>query len=340
MADLPPIHNSAPRPETGPVGDGAISPAESPTSTQQRVSRGRSLLVWSLRWAILGFATGGAWGLGLVAAQLFPASNPSPPLQEVVLRRSHRTLQKLRRLPEWWAGEPRRATIGAAPLPALPDPVAPVSRPITLTEAQQEQVSAELAAVQEDLQSLRDRTSALETQLGLPTLSLPVEDRLQTLENRLTPPGAIAADPEAPTANPAPDTSAESRTTPPPADPPDPLFQPEAYRVTLPSDVLFSPGEAVLQTNAQPLLDNILLDVGRYPGATILVGSYSDGSTGTEPGTSMSFQQAIAVQRYLAQRLGDQDYHWVTVGYGAYSNLGATGGSQLSRRVAIAIIPR
>jgi outer membrane protein OmpA-like peptidoglycan-associated protein len=208
---------------------------------------------------------------------------------------------------------------------------APTTRPIALTDAQREQVSVELNAMQEDLQRLRDRASAVERQLGLPNIEIAIEERLDNAENRLSPPT------EAPTSAPASETTAPV-LQPAAGDVPDPLFQVNAYRVTLPSDVLFTPGEAVLQANAQPLLDNILQDIGRYPDATIIVGSYTDTPLPDSTPTELSYQQALAVQRYLSQRLGDTDAHWVSVGYGN-SNIGSTGGVQLSRRITIAIVP-
>ena len=121
-------------------------------------------------------------------------------------------------------------------------------------------------------------------------------------------------------------------------EPVDPLFQVNAYRVTLPSDVLFVPGQATLQPNAQPLLNNILPDVARYPDSTVVVGSYTDIETEGATPTDLSYQQAIAVQQYLAQSLGDETVHWVPVGYGN-SAIGSTGGVQLSRRITLAIVP-
>ncbi|MEM9502682.1 MAG: hypothetical protein AAGA01_01850, partial [Cyanobacteria bacterium P01_E01_bin.43] len=83
---------------------------------------------------------------------------------------------------------------------------------------------------------------------------------------------------------------------------------------------------------------SILQDVGRYPEATIIVGSYTDTETEDSTATELSYQQALAVQRYLSQRLGENTIHWVPVGYGN-STIGSTGGLQLSRRVTIAIVP-
>ena len=338
MTELPPFSNPPPdNPELAPIGDALPPPTESShkdpgTGRWQGV---RSLFAWIFRWALLGVGVGGVWFLGVLVAQFFPAPSPTPPLQEVVTRRTNRFIQKVRRLPSWWAGDTfrPRAPTALPRLPVEPTTPAPTTRPITLSETDREQVEIELAAIQEDLQRLRDRTSAVETQLGLPSLERPLEDRLGGVENRLSPPTETAQGAEI-----APSTASETASDTPSAPPSDPLFQVEAYRVTLPGDVLFSPGQATLQTNAQPLLDSFLLDVGRYQGATILVGSYTDLQSGEGTAAELSYQQAIAVQQYLSQRLGNDSYHWVTVGYGNTS-VGVTGSAPLSRRVTIAIVP-
>jgi len=339
MTELPPFNNPPPRPQYRPLEEPAPNPAAPAPVAEETVEpsqgdrwRGvQSLLAWVLRWALLGAGVGGAWLFGVLVAQFFPAPNPDPPLQEVVARKSSRFFQKIGSLPEWWAGD--SPTPGVAPPPAAIEsaPAAPAqpTRPITLTDAQREQVTVEIEAIEREMQSLRDRASAVERQLGLPNLEIPLEDRIENAANRLSPP--TAAPPPEPTAT-------EPALQPASGEAPDPLFQVNAYRVTLPSDVLFTPGEAILQTNAQPLLDNILQDIGRYPDATIVVGSYTDMDIpGTNP-TELSYQQAIAIQRYLSQRLGNESIHWVTVGYGN-SNIGSTGSVQLSRRITIAIVP-
>ncbi|MEM9007622.1 MAG: OmpA family protein [Cyanobacteria bacterium P01_F01_bin.86] len=332
MAELPPFENSPSRPEAVPIGD-TLSFRVEPTEPRQtdRWRGTRILFAWLFRCALLGVGVGGAWFLGMLVAEFLPSSATAPPLQEVVVRRTNRVVQKVRRLPAWWRGDALRPSIApAVPRPATEtSPPAPAVRPITLSALEREQVAVELEAIQADLQQLRDRASAVETQLGLPDLDRSLAERLKSAENRLSPPTEGSQAPVAP-------TTASPPTTP--ETPPDPLFQVEAYRVTLPSDILFDPGESILQPNSQSLLDSILQDVGQYPGATILVGCYSDIQVGNSTATDLSYQQAIAIQRYLAQRLGNDTYHWVAVGYGNTS-LGTVGSTQLGRRVTIAIVP-
>ncbi len=337
MTELPPFNSPPPRPGTPPV-ESAVPEVSSPTAPTvleppepSRWQGMRSLSAWILRWALLGVGVGGAWCFGMLVAQFFPASNPEPPLVEVVTRRTSRFFQKVGSLPTWWAGE--TATSPAALPPSTTTGTAtttPVPRPISLSEDQREQVSVELDAITNNLQTLRDRTSAVERQLALPDADLPLEERLDNAANRLNPPTAAAP------AN--PQNANTSVLQPATGEPPDPLFQVNAYRVTLPSDVLFVPGQATLQPNAPTLLDSILPDVARYPDSTVVVGSYTDVETEGATPTDLSYQQAIAVQQYLAQRLGDDTVHWVPVGYGN-STLGSTGTVQLSRRITIAIVP-
>lgn len=332
MPELPPFNNPPPEAtDVAPVGNTLPSQMDL-HSERDRLQGVRTVMAWLLRWILLGVGVSGTWWLGVVVAQFFPAPNPAPPFQEIVVRRTHRFVQKVRRLPGWWAGNSYPAT-GAANIPRpQPEPTTAtaVTRPIVLPEEQREQITVELAAIQIDLQQIRDRTSAVETQLGITASELPLEERLVGVANRLSPPTAAPSTP----AEATPETSIVATSTPAP----DPLFQVDAYRVTLPSDVLFAPQAAILEANAQPLLDSILLDVGRYPGATILVSSYSDSATEENTPTDLSYKQARSVQQYLSQRLGDQNYHWVVVGYGN-STLGAVGTTQLSRRVSIAIVP-
>ncbi|MGF1458994.1 MAG: OmpA family protein [Leptolyngbyaceae cyanobacterium] len=332
MTDLPPFNTPPPRPGVPPPGPAAPEPSVSEARPPEPPRRGqplRTVSLWGLRWALLGVGIGGAWLLGVLVAQFFPATNPEPPLQEIVSRKTSRFWQKLVRLPEWWAGDAPLPVTG--PSPAVDPPPATTSSPppIALTEAQREQVDVELEAIAADLQGLRDRASAVERQLGLPNIDRPLADRVDDARDRLSPPTA--------TALPAPDPT-PSALQPATGEVRDPLFQVSTDRVTLPSDILFAPAGSALQPDAQPLLESLLPELSRYPNATIVVGSYTDIATEQTTPTELSYQQAIAVQQYLSQRLGEDSVHWVTVGYGN-SNIGSTGGVQLSRRVTITIAP-
>lgn len=345
MPELPPFHNPPPRsdgvPEEAsdqPSASATPAPPVAAPDKPDRWRRPRSLIAWLIRWALLGGGVCGAWLVGVLVAQFAPASDPAPPVQEILVRRTQQVVQKVRRFPAWWSGDDRRPGGSAAVLPGSLPETAPslVAPPPDLSADQRDQVMAELEALQTEVQQLRDRTSALEQQLEIPPLEQSLERRLGTVANRLNPP-EIAAQP-------TPETPSEGTPDPPESAPatgrpaPDPLFEIDAYRVTLPSDVLFVPGDGALQANAEPLLDSILLDIGQYPGATILVSSHTDIEADEMTPTELSYQQALAVQRYLSQRLGETPYHWVTVGYGT-TELGGPGGRPLNRRLAIAIVP-
>jgi outer membrane protein OmpA-like peptidoglycan-associated protein len=333
MADLPEFTNTTPPPpDSAPVG-GKLRNSKPPAATG-RWQGPKVLLVWALRWAGLGVGVSAAWLVGMVMGQFFPGQATEPPLQELVVRRTQRVSQKLGRLPQWWVGDELRPATPAAPVLSEPAPEVAAPRPVNLTPEQREQITTELEAIQGDLQRLRDRASALEVQLGLPTLSEPLATRLATVSSRLSPETDVPVNPVAPLSP----TAEDATVSPAPAIPIHPLLQVDAYRVTLPSDLLFTGGEAILQPTATQLLDSILADVGRYPGATILVGSYSDRGSDSEAVVALSFQQAIAVQRYLSERLGEDQYHWLTVGYGN-SGLGNPSTTPLTRRIAIAIVP-
>ncbi|NJN22510.1 MAG: hypothetical protein HC812_16680, partial [Leptolyngbya sp. RL_3_1] len=155
-------------------------------------------MIWVGRWLLLGTGVTAAWLLGLLVAQFFPAQNANPPLQEIVLRQGQRHSQKLRRLPQWWAGDGFGNPNSPTTAPLVRDPISPSTapRPIALSDPQREQITVELGAIQADLQRLRDRTSALETQLGLLSPSEPVEQRLETVASRLNPPTDPVAEAE------------------------------------------------------------------------------------------------------------------------------------------------
>jgi outer membrane protein OmpA-like peptidoglycan-associated protein len=335
MAELPPFDNSLPPLETVAVPSDSTTSAVPPQVKQTpkgKLPLAKGLMIWVWRWLLLGTGVSAAWILGLLTAQFFPAPNTNPPLQEIVLRQGQRHSQKLRRLPQWWSGESFGDSDSQTTVPLVRDPISPSTapRPIALSDPQREQITVELGAIQADLQRLRDRTSALETQLGLLSPSEPVEQRLETVANRLDPP----TDPVADTNGASPPAAAAPNPTPT-----NPLFEVEAYRVTLPGDLLFAPGETILQSTAQQWLETILSDVGRYPGATILVGSHSDAEPNEDQIVDVSFQQAMAVQRYLTERLGEEQYHWVAVGYGD-SALSERRSDQPQSWVTIAIVPQ
>ncbi|HEY9735636.1 MAG TPA: OmpA family protein, partial [Trichocoleus sp.] len=268
-------------------------------------------------------------------AQLLPSANPQdPPLVEVALRHSSRLGRKIQQLPQWWSEDltspvaaPTTLTADGAPVPS-PAPAAPALDP-----AQQEAIESELSALETELGALDNRLADLEVKLNQPVSDAPLEIRVRQLSRSLSPEAPAAP------ANASPAPSAPAAAAPAAADP-NPLFQLARDRVTLPSALLFSPQQAILTPNAERLLDTLISDLARYPGATLVVGSYSDGQS-PDADRDLSFRQALAVQQYLASRLGD-GYRWVPVGYGQSRPL-VSGSSEADRlrnqRIEIAIVP-
>ncbi|WP_190482420.1 OmpA family protein [Pseudanabaena sp. FACHB-2040] len=303
--------------------------------------------LWTLtvRLALLGVGVSLGWLAGVLAAQLLPSPNLSePPFQEVAMRHSSRVVRKVRQLPQWWTEDlTLTSAIATSPLPdvASPPPAQTAPPPATpnLDAVEQEAIASELSALGTELGALDNRLADLETKLGEPVSDAPLESRLQRLNRSL--PGTAAPDPaanspEAPTAG---DSAAPAGVPTPDIDP---LFQLARDRVTLPSSLLFMPGQAILTPSAERILDTLLADLSRYPGATLVVGSHSDSSGSAEDYRDLTFRQALAVQQYLESRMGE-GYRWVPVGYGQTRPLIAgtsQAEQQRNQRIEIAIVPR
>ncbi len=89
-----------------------------------------------------------------------------------------------------------------------------------------------------------------------------------------------------------------------------------ALRITLPSDVLFEDRSSALVSGNQPIFDNVVQEIQRYPGATVQVAAYSDRAATVARNRQTAFEQAQVVQQSLASDLAEDLYHWVTIGYG------------------------
>jgi outer membrane protein OmpA-like peptidoglycan-associated protein len=111
--------------------------------------------------------------------------------------------------------------------------------------------------------------------------------------------------------------------------------------VTLPSDVLFDATQTNFSANSSMILDSLIGDLQRYPGAAIRVSAYVDEQGSEEADRARSFGQAKAVKQYLASKLGE-DYQWVAIAYGhsrPIAGNGSPGDRQRNRRIEIAIDP-
>jgi OmpA-OmpF porin, OOP family len=111
--------------------------------------------------------------------------------------------------------------------------------------------------------------------------------------------------------------------------------------VTLPSDVLFDASQTNFSQTSSIVLDSLIGDLQRYPGATIRVAAYVDEQGGLEADRARSFGQAKAVKQYLASKLGE-NYQWVAIAYGHSRPIAGNGtplDRQRNRRIEIAIDP-
>ncbi|NJR40465.1 MAG: OmpA family protein [Leptolyngbyaceae cyanobacterium CSU_1_4] len=124
----------------------------------------------------------------------------------------------------------------------------------------------------------------------------------------------------------------------------------KALMVTLPSDTLFDATQASLRPESLPILDSLISDLQRYPGATVRVSAHVDEQGAVEADRSRSFEQAKVVKQYLSSKL-DDTYQWVAIGYGHSRPLaansaqgnplpGSQGDRQRNRRIEIAIEPQ
>lgn len=320
----------------------------SAAQTAPATGRVRSLLTFIFRLLLLGVSTSGAWLAGVaVAKYYYPAQSPAPPLQEIVLRRSSHFIRRIQRLSELWNQsslspknlDPSFSSTESAPPPSQivvsnPNPVR------SLTAAEQQQVEQTLALLETELQDLSDRTTKLETQLGQPPSNSSLASRLQTLNRQISFQTAPAATGEA--ANtaaepfPIPARSAPDSTTGNIAAAVAPL------KVTLPSDLLFEDNQESLKAEAKSILDSIIPDLVKYPGAAILIGCHTDNQTEANISRELTFQQAIAIERRLAQILG-HTYHFVPIGYGQTQPLASNNTAtdrQRNRRIEIIIDSR
>lgn len=247
------------------------------------------LAVLLSRLLLLGIGGGLGWFVGAVAATSYPNPNPEMPL----------TLKILERLKTGTQPASGAATSASPPNIWAADGGGSVSN-----GAQIEQLMAEVQQLQGEMQALRDRTQALETALGSPRPTEPLETRLLAIAQQLqaapqtgTPPLANGT-----TNQPSADSQPES--------------QAEVLKVTLPSDMLFEENESTLSSGANVILEKVYTDLRSYPKATINVAVHTDNTGQPEDSRELSFQRAKALEQYLASALGKQ-YRVVVIGYGA-----------------------
>jgi outer membrane protein OmpA-like peptidoglycan-associated protein len=113
----------------------------------------------------------------------------------------------------------------------------------------------------------------------------------------------------------------------------------QALMVTLPSDALFDASQTSLRPEISVILDTVLGDLQRYPGATIQVAAHVDQKGTADADRALTFTQAKAVQLYLSSKLPNAK--WTAIGYGHSRPLssGGSGDKQRNRRVEITLNP-
>lgn len=182
----------------------------------------------------------------------------------------------------------------------------------------QEQATTVITPVQEvqqlrqQVERLSDRTTLLESQLGL----RPSQNALEVRLKRLSQSATII-----------PNVTHESvQASPLPG---------QKLKITLPTDLLFG-RDRQLSPDGVLILDAILADLSQHEGATIRVAGHLDTESSPQANREVSFQMAQTVEQYLASTLAGQ-YRWIAVGYGQASPLVVTPGTQRNRRLEIAV---
>jgi len=319
--------------------------------------------LWTLvvRMLILGMSIGIGWIAGLLVAQVWPSRNPNPPIQERVMRQTSQVVRKVRQLPQWWQGSDPAIVPG---IDTVQDPNAATAQPATPGETTPtpSPLTQEVVTLQQELASLETRLAELEQQTGQPGTG-DLSERLQQVAQQVSadpdladPPSpeatedaATVADEEAEIRSGDGEETATEATQPvndglgrraavPYPEPPFPLV---SDRIGLPSALLFEPGSSLLTPTGKQLLDAIVPDLRRFGAVTFLVGSHTDGDLSAEEARTLTFQQSLAVQAYLAAQLEDTNSRWLTVGYGKTrpTSVGDAPGTEArNQRIEIGII--
>jgi len=223
----------------------------------------RLLLVVIFRLLLLGVGGSLSFISGVAIAHFFPAKNPQMPLVEKALRRSlTQTIADLKRQYTNTSG-----------------PVTP------LTPLQRQNLQAQLTQLQSQLQNLRDRTAALETEIMGSSSKLNIEARLEIVSEQLDP-----------------NNSGWDR-------------RPPTFMVTLPSDILFPGDQTTLNPNQQAILDSIISEISSDKGSTVRIAAHTDNVGDAQDNLLLSLQRAQVVKQYLVAAKGDK-YRWIAIGYG------------------------
>ena len=263
---------------------------------------------------------------GIAIAQFQPApKTQDPPLVEKVTRSTRSLWSELQRMPE---------TLGLAPIKISPSPSAGAASPAVsaatppLSEIDKQKLQVQLTQLQSELAKLKSQPALSEGDRAKQAAS--IQEQIRIIQQQLSPTAPVSDAPIVP-----PTTSKVSGN--------------DTMLVTLPTDSLFAQGQTSLQSGAGAILDSILIDLQRYPGATIRISAHTDiqDTQGKAPNSESSdrahtFEQATAIEQYLAGKLGDK-YHWTVAGYGHSQPLVDNSNDvnrQRNRRIEIAIEPQ
>ncbi|MGB3294520.1 MAG: OmpA family protein [Phormidesmis sp.] len=272
--------------------------------------------------AALGGSLMAAWLLGILIAQILPGSFDKPPLQEAVLRKSSRVASRLWHFRQLWQFPTEEIRVEAIPLPES----GPVLAPVELSPMERQPLIDELNSIETEIITLDRRLQTLEKQLGKPPYQgADIDSRVNSLRIAIDPPvrPEVAADYE-----------------PVPSDPTESLLTVAKLKITLPSDALFAPGQSDIKDTA--LLHQVLDQLVDYPGATVLIRSYSDDQARAIDSRKYTFAQATALSDYLQAAL-PESYRWVILGGGQSSPVASNedaAGRQRNRRVEILVDSR
>jgi len=308
---------------------------------------GHALLTLSLRLMLLGLGGSMMAAVGIAAAQIYPAQTQDLPLVEILAQRAKSLLDRgLNRVgislqPEGQSPSvpPNLPPDLSAVAPLQVSPVAASPGATVLSDAERQNLQAELTQLQAELQALTSQSNQ-----PLAARVQPLQTRIQTIQSRLS---AFTVD------SPVVAGSTHSLTTPTtnsstsftsPTSSMSPAAAPAASQsllVTFPSDVLFDAGQVTLRSGSDAILSSIVTDLQSFPTASIQVSAYTDGQSSPELARERSLEQAKAVRQYLSQQLGTE-VHWVAIGQGQNQPLvpeDSAESRQRNRRIEIAIQP-
>jgi OmpA-OmpF porin, OOP family len=277
--------------------------AQPPEKTRVKPApkQGNFLLVSLFRLLLLGVSGSLAAIAGMAIAQFYPDKTQEPPLVETALRQSQHWLSQFQPIPQ-------QINQLSSPTPIVPPQASPPGALPSAAAPALPLSSGDRTKLQGEAAALQQRLQAIQQQLG--------------------------------TASPSPGGQFNTQPIVAPAVPSVTATQGKALKVTLPSDALFDATQNSLRPEMSAILDSIISDLQRYPGATIQIAAHVDEQGTVDADRARTFEQSRAVKQYLASKL--PNYQWVAIGYGHSRPLAdnkAEADRQRNRRVEITVSP-